>query len=151
MDYLVDIDGTVADCQHRMPFIKSKPKNYNAFYKACSLDTPMRAMTALVASLDAAGHRIVFCTGRPEKTRQDTVLWLIGHVFSGMRAPEQIVLYMREDADYRQDTLVKAELLDRIIADGYNPAMAFDDRPRVCDMWKERGILVARIGDMEHF
>jgi hypothetical protein len=151
MDYLIDIDGTVADCQHRMPYIATKPKNYNAFYKACSFDAPMPAMAALIASLDAAGHRCVFCTGRPEKIRVDTVLWLIGHVFSGKRTSEQITLYMRADEDFRQDTLVKSELLNRIIADGYRPIMAFDDRPRVCDMWKERGLLVARIGDVEPF
>ena len=30
--------------------------------------------------------------------------------------------------------------------DGYNPIMAFDDRPNVIRMWREQGLMVADIG-----
>ena len=49
-------------------------------------------------------------------------------------------LYMRAEQDYRADDIVKSEILDQIIADGFQPDMVFDDRNRVCDMWRERGI-----------
>ena len=31
MDVICDIDGTVADCSHRLHWIQSKPKNWKAF------------------------------------------------------------------------------------------------------------------------
>ena len=49
-------------------------------------------------------------------------------------------LYMRASGDYRADTIVKAELLDQIIAAGWSPIMAFEDRASVVTMWRERGI-----------
>lgn len=32
MDIIFDIDGTLADCSHRLHWIQSKPKNWNAFF-----------------------------------------------------------------------------------------------------------------------
>lgn len=149
MDYIFDIDGTLANCEHRMHYIKHKPKNYKAFYATGHLDSPMHPMCQLARTIDATEHsHIIFCTGRPEEMRAATTAWLLEHalVRSG-----PISLYMRADNDYRQDTVVKDELYDRILADGFQPQLVFDDRPRVCDMWKSRGLLVARIGDREDF
>jgi hypothetical protein len=49
-------------------------------------------------------------------------------------------LYMRPARDSRDDGIVKSELLDRIIADGYEPWLAIDDRDRVVEMWRARGL-----------
>ena len=49
-------------------------------------------------------------------------------------------LYMRPAADYRSDDIIKAEILDQMIAAGKTPYMVFDDRNQVTDMWRERGI-----------
>lgn len=150
MTYIFDIDGTVADCEHRMHFIATKPKNYDAFYAGVVHDTPMVPMCRIVRELFDAGQKIVFCTGRPEKTRHDSAVWLSRFaypVFNAIHVP----IYMRPDNDFRRDDIVKSELLDRIIADGHEPKIVFDDRPRVCEMFKKRGLLVCRVGDKEHF
>ena len=63
----------------------------------------------------------------------------------------EIPFYMRADNDYRPDTEVKSDMLDQMHKDGYNPTMAFDDRPSVIRMWKERGLVVANVGPQKEF
>jgi hypothetical protein len=58
---------------------------------------------------------------------------------------------MRKDKDYRPDTKVKAEMLETLRNQGFNPVMAFDDRPSVIRMWKEHGLTVADVGDGVEF
>src|SRR3546814_13744040 len=48
-------------------------------------------------------------------------------------------LYMRQDADTRPDHVVKEEILQQIIDDGYQPILAVDDRPSVVAMWRSKG------------
>src|SRR3546814_10049061 len=47
---------------------------------------------------------------------------------------------MRKDADTRPDHVVKEEILQQIIDDGYQPILAVDDRPSVVAMWRSKGI-----------
>jgi hypothetical protein len=49
-------------------------------------------------------------------------------------------LWMRPAGDYRDDSIIKSELLDQILAAGYKPELVFDDRDRVVSMWREREI-----------
>lgn len=133
-----------------MHYIATKPKNFDAFYAGVFYDTPMEPMCRMVRHLFDKGEKIVFCTGRPEKTREHTSKWLSLHAYPVWNAAH-VPVYMRADNDYRRDDVVKSELLDKIIADGYEPKIVFDDRPRVCEMWKQRGLLVCRVGDREHF
>ena len=49
-------------------------------------------------------------------------------------------MYLRDDGDFRPDDIVKAELLGKIITDGYDPTVAFDDRNQVVNKWRELGI-----------
>lgn len=39
--YIFDIDGTIADCSHRLHFITGEHKNWDAFYDACLDDAPI--------------------------------------------------------------------------------------------------------------
>jgi hypothetical protein len=52
---------------------------------------------------------------------------------------------MRKKGDYRDDAVVKIELLQQIRADGFNPLIAFDDRNRVVDAWRANGIICAQV------
>ena len=57
-------------------------------------------------------------------------------------------LYMRKEKDYRKDTIVKREMYDQMLEDGYNPKLVFDDRPSVLRMWREiDGLKVVDVGD----
>lgn len=136
--YIIDIDGTIADVTHRLHHIQSTPKNWDAFFEACDGDAPIEHMRALTNALGEA-HAVVYASGRPERTRAKTWNWIVEHGFGDG------VLYMRADGDHRDDSIVKAEMLDRIRADGYQPLLAFEDRSRVVEMWRRLGIPCAQV------
>ena len=136
--YLFDIDGTVADLTHRLPHIQKEPKDWDAFFAACCDDVPINHVIDLIQQLRK--HRaIVFVSGRSSQIRSETTAWLEKHLLGGE------ALYMRRAGDYRPDYIVKAELLDQIRADGYEPIMAFDDRDQVVEMWRSKGIPCAQV------
>lgn len=137
--YLFDIDGTLADCSHRLHHIQAVPKDWRAFFAACGDDVPIPHIVGLARDLWGAGQPIMYVSGRSDECRDLTVAWLARH---GL--PEG-PLYMRKAGDYRADDIVKGELLDAIIADGWVPTMAFDDRDRVVTMWRARGVPCAQV------
>ena len=54
-------------------------------------------------------------------------------------------LYMRPEQDYRQDNVIKSEILDQMHADGYSPTIVVDDRQQVVDMFRSRGLRVLQV------
>jgi hypothetical protein len=160
MDIVVDIDGTLADLTHRLHHIQGK-KDWNAFFDACGDDKPITKVIRMVHTLRTGrpgpgrGVRLIFCSGRPERTRETTTTWLADQYFP-VRVPgfeKQTVgifpLYMRADGDFREDSIVKRELLMAIRAAGYHPELAIDDRKRVVDMWRSEGLLCAQVAEGE--
>lgn len=120
---VVDIDGVVADVRHRLRYVASRPKNWDAFFAAARHDPPHEEGLALVRRL-GVDHDVVFLTGRPRRTRRDTEAWLARHGLDGHR------LVMRPDGDRRPATLVKAEALARLARD--RPiGIVVDDDPDV--------------------
>ena len=54
---------------------------------------------------------------------------------------------MRAEKDYRKDTIVKREMYEQMLVDGYDPKLVFDDRPSVLRMWREiEGLQVVDVG-----
>lgn len=139
MEYVIfDIDGTLADCQHRIRHIDGKMdwKHFLAPQKV-SEDTPIEGTFALLEICQRMGHRVHFVSGRPEALRPVTEKWLVKH--------SQFMyitnLHMRKDGDFRADHIVKEEILDKLLK-AYNikPLFVVDDRPSVLAMWQRRGI-----------
>ena len=136
--YLFDIDGTLSDVSHRLHFIASKPKNWNAFFAASADDKAIAHIRDLARHLTKVST-VVFVTGRSDAVRAETEGWLEREI--GVRGP----LYMRRAWDRRPDYIVKAELLEQVLADGYQPLMAFDDRDQVVKMWRAKGVPCAQV------
>lgn len=141
MDIIFDIDGTLADLTHRRHFVASKPKNWDAFQALAHKDVPFEPVAVLARSLATLAHRIVLCSGRGEQERPVTEAWLAQHQITHER------LYMRAEGDYRADDLIKEELLDHILSDGFSPQIVFDDRARVVAMWRRRGLICAQVAE----
>ena len=134
---IVDIDGTIADVQHRLHHIKgARKKNWKAFFEAMDRDTPLKPMIRQVHELEKE-HDIIVVTGRPEQYRQRTEKWLKQNGLRYLR------LFMRPKGDHRPDYTVKAEVL-REFKKG-QIVLAIDDRPPVCDMWEKNGIRCIRV------
>lgn len=132
--YIVDIDGTVANNEHRIHYITDGHKNWDAWHANAHRDEPIEQMIEILDMAVAAGIKIVFCTGRDEKCREDTLQWFDDHDIPCD------ALYMRKRGDRRDDDIVKFELLEQIYADGYEPVLVFDDRTRVVNMWRDAGL-----------
>jgi len=135
-----DVDGTIANIEHRRAYVRTKPKNWKAFEAGIPNDDVNLPVAEVFRQLvsDAAFTDVVLASGRSEKTREATEDWLRFYNLQGYQK-----LYMRQDGDYRSDVDVKSEILDQIIVDfGKKPDMVFDDRKGVVDMWKRNGIWV---------
>jgi acid phosphatase class B len=134
-----DLDGTLANIEHRLGYIRSRPKNWSAFNAAIPHDAVNTQVAATFFALRDAGHNIVFASGRSEDTRNDTVAWLKANNFWSPTSR----LYMRKSRDYRNDDIIKCEMLDDIVRDhGRKPDMWFDDRPRVVKAIRSCGVFV---------
>ena len=141
----MDIDGTIADCSHRMHYIQNKPKNWKKFFEEMVNDKPIQPVIDLVRSLTYSTQMLywnaVLLTGRPEKYRRETAEWLTIQ-FLGFNH-----LYMRKDGDYREDFVVKEELLNQVRQDGFNPSIAIEDRSRNVEMFRRNGLIVFQCAD----
>lgn len=141
VDIIFDIDGTLADITHRRHFVTTKPKNWAAFQALAHKDGIVEAVGILARTLAEFPHRVILCSGRGEQERPVTEAWLAKH-----RIPYER-LYMRAEGDYRADDIIKAGILAQMRADGFRPAIAFDDRDRVVKMWRVNGIVCAQVAE----
>lgn len=139
---IFDIDGTLADLSHRLHHVTGGKKDYEAFFAEVSEDTVIEPIRQLLYAA-AAEWQIVFCSGRPERTRADTEEWLTENEIFTYGSP----LYMRADGDHRPDHVIKVEMLRAMREDGYDPIFAVDDRPSVVAMWRENGITCLQCRD----
>jgi predicted kinase len=139
---IFDIDGTLADVKHRLHYLENG-KDWNGFFSQMH-DDPVIEPVAELARLLYAGisngikqpfdYAILIVSARPDDYRFETGKWL-----NANHIPFQ-KLYMRKSGDFRRDDIVKAEILQQILDDGYEPFLVVDDRPMVVDMWRSHGI-----------
>lgn len=134
MDIICDIDGVLADPSHRQHYLDRAPPDWDAYFKACEQDAPIKPMCALIRH-SAVYSNIAFMTGRPERVRRQTASWLQRWV----KTPRH--LYMRQDGDHAPEYEIKRALLKQVRADGLTPTLAFDDRINVGRMWQEEGLV----------
>jgi predicted kinase len=139
---IFDIDGTLADCSHRVHHVNGGKKNWPAFMAGIPDDKPNTQVVFLnklfhyLRSQGATDMPTFLCSGRSENERKDTEDWLWDN------GVEYAKMFMRKAGDYRADHIVKRELLEEIRADGYEPWLIFDDRQCVVDMWRKEGLFV---------
>ncbi|WP_127543230.1 AAA family ATPase [Actinoplanes sp. OR16] len=129
---LVDIDGTVALMNGRSPYDWSRVGE----------DAPNPAVITAVRAMHAAGHAIVFCSGRDAVCRSETEAWL--ELFVGV--PYE-ALFMRPEGDSRKDSIVKREIFDTEIRDRWRITGVFDDRQQVVRMWRALGLTVFQVAE----
>jgi predicted kinase len=127
---MVDIDGTVALMGGRNPYDETRVHE----------DRPNTPVIEVVRALAAAGHRVLFCSGRTAGCRDATQLWLAEHV-----AVRYDALLMRAVGDVRKDSVVKAELFDANIRRVYDVVAVLDDRASVVAMWRSLGLTVLQV------
>ncbi len=138
---IIDIDGTLANIDHRRKYVVQTPKNWTKFNGLMSEDTVndwcdkiIDAFTGYYQAYPLEGFTVIIVTGRMEDYIEVTETWLekndINYDF----------LYMRKSNDYRDDDIIKQEIYNKYIKDKYDILFAIDDRQRIVDMWRRNGI-----------
>jgi hypothetical protein len=139
---IFDVDGTLLDNSHRQHHLQKTPKDWDAFNAEMANDTPKRDIIAVAQLFYLAGYHLIICTGRQENARLITETSLRE---AGCPAP--ITMYMRADGDFRDDAIIKSKMLDQIHRDGFNPRIVVDDRQKVVDMFRSRGLTVLQCAE----
>ncbi len=136
---ICDIDGTIANLEHRRHHVVNKPKDWDAFYSEMHNDEVFKHISELLDLYNSQDYYIILVSGRPAKYRRETEQWLKEHnvVFD--------LLLMRGFNDKRDDTIVKEEIYDRYIAPFFNIRLVLDDRDRVVQMWRNKGLYCLQV------
>lgn len=141
---LVDIDGVLADCHHRLHHILEKPTDWDTFDELTLDDKPIPQMIRMV-NLCAINPmiEIVLITGRADRrrVRSDTKAWLRHH---GVHQYNKLL--MRSENDRRPALQVK---LDHCARAGYTPDRVitfFEDQPDTVAGFRDAGYHVCDVG-----
>lgn len=128
------MDGTLADCRHRLHFLHDKgKKDWKGFFQAAEKDLPRQEILDL-ALLLAEKNALLIASGRPEDQRQQTSEWLKKY-----KVPFEKI-YLRPKNDHRPDGAVKAEMIEQMKHDGFMPWLVVDDRQSAVDAWRKLGL-----------
>lgn len=135
---IFDIDGTLADAEHRVHLIDGHEKDWQQFFDKAADDPPHHEIQWLNHIMaEREDVELIVLTARPEKQREMTERWLEEH---GIIHTELILKSTHEERARVTDHDFKERILDEMITQGRKPYMVFEDRNAVVDMWRRRGI-----------
>lgn len=128
-----DIDGTLAIIGDRDP--------YNPQTVADDLlNDPVANILHVYSRQNEFPLEIILITGRYEKYRLQTEMWLRKHEIKNHR------LFMRADGDKRPDIIFKKEIYRMFLEDTYDIVFVLEDRDRTVRMWrKEIGLTCLQV------
>jgi len=144
---ICDIDGTVANCEHRLHYVNGETKDWKGFFSEMMNDSPIESTISLIEEYQDKGHKIIFVSARSEDYRKETIEWLASKIPS----IKYLTLIMRGSHDKRPDTEVKQQIFDLYFKDKYDIEVIVDDRPSVIRMWKQNNLNVIDVGKGEEF
>ena len=164
---ICDIDGTVADIKHRLHYIKDstgnllKTPDWDSFSQACLNDQPIIDVIRIVKLLWLNGRsqfspefNLRFFTGRNNLSRENTLNWLLKNFFNKEPLPHDkehfleelgVTLSMREETDFRNDSVIKLEMMQQFKLLPENVLCIFEDRHHIVEMWRDNGYRVMQV------
>ena len=130
--YSFDLDGTLAHTNG-----KRGPYDASKYY----VDDVDEAITYVGVALRVAARadELIILTGREETYRAECEAWL------KQQGVHYDRLIMRPEGDTRNDAVVKSDLWDEHIDGKFNVLMHYDDRNRVVNGLRRKGIKVAQV------
>ena len=126
-----DIDGVLANCGHRLHYLKEK--NYDKFYAEEEMlkDSTIAGGVELLKNLYSEQYvAIIFLTGRPYRTEEWTRRWLEQQ--ARFKNAKFATILMRGNHDYRPSDTVKVEAFRKYLEENpYRGEILFiDDDPK---------------------
>ena len=134
---LCDIDGTVANNDHRQHFLEGK-KDWDGFFNALDKDQPIYPIIDKVIEENKSGKEIIFLTGRPERYKDLTKTWLKKYFTFDIR------ILMRGDNDQRNKIITKKEIF---IANFKRNEidLVIDNDEELIKMWESFGLSTLKV------
>lgn len=152
-----DKDGTLFNINHRTHFVRGGNHQWNEFFEDTDKDEPVWDVMHVVASHINAGHRVEIWSGACEssyeksayvlnKYMKDMIDW--GNLDYDTDDVGQFLTRMRPKGDNTPDQELKRKWLN---SEDSRPDIMYDDRKKVCEMYREEGLTVARVvgGDFD--
>ena len=140
--YIFDVDGTLANVDPYLHYVRGSNRDYEAFHEASVDALPNIEVVEMLNHAFFDQMHIIIVTSRKEIWRGLTSYWLakndIGHH----------ALYMRKDDDNRPDYDFKKDILLKI-KKHWNVIRAVDDNPNVIKLWEDHGIPTTKIGNWD--
>jgi len=133
---LLDLDGVIADAEHRQRFLHQEEPDWEGFYAGVASDGVLDAGRALAASI-AQDLPVLVLTGRIDEVAAVTQRWLEDN---GIRWDMLICRPAHEDDDFRHAVDYKRDEISQLRTYGYEPRLAVDDNRKIVAMYEETGI-----------
>ena len=143
---IFDLDGTLADITARKE-LATKPNgklDWDKFFDPSNikLDVPNKPVVKLAQMLAEDGFTINIFSGRSDKTKYTTRIWLTNN-----RIPfHKLVMRDSKINHYTPDDILKKDMLDKYV-DINDVFLVVDDRNKVVDMWRSLGLTVFQVAD----
>lgn len=137
--HIYDVDGTLANVDPYLHYIRGSNRDYDAFHEASIDALPNMQVIEMLNDSVRDGYSILVVTSRKEKYRALTSMWLAKN---NIRSH---ALFMRSDNDNRPDYETKKDILDKITS-LWEVTHAIDDNPNVIKLWQDNGINTTKIG-----
>lgn len=131
---VIDLDGTLANVDHRTHFVRREKPDWDAFYSACDLDSVNEWCSELMGGLANRSYLIRIVSARRRTEEQKTRDWLKNNNIYFDRLE-----LLRAPDDYSPDIVLKKAWLDSYGKDRI--LFVVDDRQKVVDMWRAEGLI----------
>lgn len=146
MIYVFDIDGTIANNEHRSHLLPSSDlhltSSWKGYNKACSGDSPIIPMINMMNTL-ADLSPVYIMTSRSDEVEWMTLEWLQDNDI------EYDSIYMRSRHDNRKDYKMKEEWLNEISGGDKSNVVIFEDNPQVIKHLRSCGYTVMAVCEYE--
>uniref|UniRef100_A0A6M3IFR2 Polynucleotide kinase PNKP phosphatase domain-containing protein n=1 Tax=viral metagenome TaxID=1070528 RepID=A0A6M3IFR2_9ZZZZ len=143
MVVIFDLDGTLANIEHRRHLVTNGNHNWDKFYEECVNDTPNVPVMMIYKILQKQNDTtMAILSGRSEVVRKQTEDWLDTNFI------KYDILKMRPENDYTPDEELKRKWMIEIS----NREMifcVFDDRQKVVDMWRQEGLCCFQVAKVD--
>ena len=126
---IFDIDGTIANTQHRSPFD----------WELLIHDIPHQDIVDLLKDFNTAGFYILLVSGRPRHTRKDTSYWLRKYAIPWDK------IFLRERGDPRASSTIKEKIYTEKIEPFYYVKYVFEDRDADVKKWRSLGLRTLQV------
>ena len=130
---VVDLDGTLANIDHRAHLVKKDAPEWDKFYSSCDKDTPNSWCVELMRAMQTAGFTVIILSARRDTTLSKTKAWLRYHAI-----PHSQLILLRKGNESTPDTVLKKAWLDSYGKE--NVLFVVDDRQKVVDAWRSNGV-----------